>query len=117
MIIRKELSDNFCLYEKNYDNFFGLHEWAQKTLNEHRNDTREYLYSFDDFDQGKTHQPLWNSCQSELRTTGKLHGYLRMYWAKKYWNGLKAPKKLRILRSSSMTDMLSMAATRTDIRT
>lgn len=93
MIIRKELSDNFCLYEKNYDNFFGLHEWAQKTLNEHRNDTREYLYSFDDFDQGKTHQPLWNSCQSELRTTGKLHGYLRMYWAKKILEWSESPEE------------------------
>ena len=44
VLIRKELADNFCEYEKNYDYFEGFHPWAQKTLDEHRNDEREYLY-------------------------------------------------------------------------
>lgn len=45
MIIRRELADNFCEYEKNYDFFEGFHPWAQKTLNEHRNDERQYIYT------------------------------------------------------------------------
>lgn len=92
MIIRKELSDNFCLYEPDYQNFNGFHEWAQKTLDEHRNDVREYTYSFDQFDHGKTHEILWNTCQTELKTTGKLHGYLRMYWAKKILEWSESPE-------------------------
>ena len=43
MIVRRELADNFCEYEPNYDCFDGFHSWAKKTLNEHRGDEREYL--------------------------------------------------------------------------
>ena len=32
LIIRRELSDNFCYYNKNYDNPEGFPEWAGKTL-------------------------------------------------------------------------------------
>lgn len=83
MIVRRELSDNFCLYEKRYDSMAGFSEWAQKTLHQHRDDVREYTYTFEAFEAGKTHELLWNCCQLDLVHTGKLHGFLRMYWAKK----------------------------------
>jgi len=83
LIVRRELSDNFCLYEEKYDSLEGFSEWAQKTLNQHRNDTREYNYSLESLETGKTHELLWNCCQLDLVHTGKLHGFLRMYWAKK----------------------------------
>ena len=35
-IIRRELSDNFCYYNDNYDNIDGAAEWAITTLNAHR---------------------------------------------------------------------------------
>ena len=44
LIVRRELSDNFCFYKPDYDPFDGFPAWAQKTLNEHRCDKREYLY-------------------------------------------------------------------------
>lgn len=31
---------------------------------------------------GVTHDPLWNAAQLQLTETGKMHGFLRMYWAK-----------------------------------
>ena len=83
MIIRRELADNFCYYEKNYDHFDGFHDWAKKTLNEHRNDEREYVYSYEQFDAGETHDDLWNAAQNEMKKKGKMHGFMRMYWAKK----------------------------------
>jgi len=83
LIVRRELADNFCLFEPLYDRFEGFPEWARKSLDEHRSDKREYHYSFQQFDQAKTHESLWNTCQRDLVITGKLHGYLRMYWAKK----------------------------------
>ncbi len=83
LVVRRELSDNFCLYEPQYDSFAGFPEWAQKTLNAHRDDPREYVYSLQEFEAGKTHEQLWNACQADLVRNGKLHGYLRMYWAKK----------------------------------
>lgn len=35
-IIRRELGDNFCFYNPNYDSIKGAYDWAQKTLNDHR---------------------------------------------------------------------------------
>ncbi len=83
LVVRRELSDNFCFYNDHYDSFAGFPEWAQKTLDKHRNDTREYVYSHAEFESAATHDPLWNAAQVEMVTTGKMHGYMRMYWAKK----------------------------------
>ena len=83
LIIRRELAENYCLYNEHYDSLTGIHPWAKKTLDRHRNDPREYLYSTDDFEEASTHDFLWNAAQREIRKTGKMHGYLRMYWAKK----------------------------------
>lgn len=35
-VIRRELSDNFCFYNPNYDSINGLTDWAKKTLDDHR---------------------------------------------------------------------------------
>jgi deoxyribodipyrimidine photo-lyase len=83
LIVRAELSDNYCYYNSNYDNFAGLANWAQVTLNKARTDKREYVYTLEQFEKAKTHDDLWNAAQLELVETGKMHGYMRMYWAKK----------------------------------
>ena len=83
LIVRRELAENFCFYNKNYDSFDGFHAWAKKTLNEHRSDTREYLYSKIEFENANTHDDLWNAAQFEMVEKGKMHGFMRMYWAKK----------------------------------
>ena len=83
LIVRRELADNFCNYNSNYDSFEGFKPWAQQTLNEHRNDKRDFTYSLEEFEKAETHEDLWNAAQVELLNTGKIHGYMRMYWAKK----------------------------------
>jgi len=83
MIIRRELADNFCEFELKYDYFEGFHTWAQKTLNDHRTDKREYIYTADQFEVSETHDSLWNAAQNQMKFYGKMHGYMRMYWAKK----------------------------------
>ena len=83
MIIRKELSDNWCYYNQNYDQLKGAPQWAINTLEKHSNDSREYLYNLQDFAQAKTHDQAWNAAQKQLTSTGNMHGYMRMYWAKK----------------------------------
>lgn len=35
-VVRRELSDNYCFYQKNYDKLDGAYEWARKTLEDHR---------------------------------------------------------------------------------
>ena len=44
-VVRRELSDNFCYYNTNYDKIKGATDWAQKTLNDHKKDKREHVYS------------------------------------------------------------------------
>lgn len=92
-VVRRELSDNFCYYNKKYDSFDGFPEWAKKTLNRHREDKREYLYTKKQFELAKTHDPLWNAAQMEMVQTGKMHGYMRMYWAKKILEWTKTPEQ------------------------
>ena len=93
LIVRRELSDNFCYYNNNYDNFDGFHRWAKETLNEHRNDEREYIYKLEEFEKAITHDDLWNAAQLEMVKTGKMHGYMRMYWAKKILEWTRTPEQ------------------------
>lgn len=83
MIVRKELSDNYCYYNKDYDNLNGAKEWARTTLNEHKKDKRMYIYSYEELENASTHDSAWNAAQNQMKKTGKMHGYMRMYWAKK----------------------------------
>ncbi|XP_036332213.1 deoxyribodipyrimidine photo-lyase-like [Rhagoletis pomonella] len=82
-IIRRELADNFCYYNEHYDSLKGLHAWAAKTLDDHRKDKRSPSYTLAEFEQARTHDDLWNAAQIQLVREGKMHGFLRMYWAKK----------------------------------
>jgi deoxyribodipyrimidine photo-lyase len=56
---------------------------------EHDQDPREYVYSLEELAQSKTHDPIWNAAQTELRSQGVMHNYLRMLWGKKIieWTG------------------------------
>ena len=91
-IVRRELSDNFCYHNKNYDNLDGITDWAKITLNAHRKDKRPYLYTRKELEESKTHDDLWNAAQNQLRTEGKMHGFLRMYWAKKILEWMETPE-------------------------
>ena len=93
LIVRRELSDNYCYFNPDYDNLKGIPTWAARTLNEHRNDEREYLYSITEFEQAMTHDPLWNAAQKQMAVTGKMHGYMRMYWAKKILEWSNSPEE------------------------
>ncbi len=93
LIVRRELSDNFCFYNMYYDNIKGFPDWAKKTLNEHRKDKRNYNYAVKQLEYAKTHDDLWNAAQMEMAKRGKMHGYMRMYWAKKILEWTESPEK------------------------
>jgi deoxyribodipyrimidine photo-lyase len=92
LIVRRELADNFCFYNKNYDSVEGFADWAKKSIAKTRTDKREYLYSLEEFEASRTHDPLWNAAQSEMVQSGKMHGYMRMYWAKKILEWTESPE-------------------------
>jgi deoxyribodipyrimidine photo-lyase len=93
LIVRRELSDNFCFYNNQYDSVKGFPSWARKTLLEHASDEREFLYSPDQFENAETHDDLWNAAQMEMVKRGKMHGYMRMYWAKKILEWSNTPEE------------------------
>ncbi len=91
LVVRRELADNFCYYNPKYDSVQGFPSWAQETLKKHENDPREYLYSIKELEGAKTHDELWNAAQMEMLCRGKMHGYMRMYWAKKILEWTSTP--------------------------
>ncbi|DBA93622.1 hypothetical protein WJX82_009822 [Trebouxia sp. C0006] len=92
VVVRRELSDNFCHYEPNYDNIKGAAQWAQDSLEKHKEDEREYVYSMEQFEKAETHDDLWNAAQNEMVHLGKMHGFMRMYWAKKIFEWTRTPE-------------------------
>jgi len=89
-VVRRELSDNFCHYEPHYDTLDGAAGWARETLEVHSADPREHTYTRAQLEAGATHDDLWNAAQKEMVVLGKMHGFMRMYWAKKILVGLFA---------------------------
>jgi deoxyribodipyrimidine photo-lyase len=68
---------------QNYDSITTAAGWAQETVAVHTTDRREYIYTQYQLEHAQTHDDLWNASQLQLTREGKLHGFLRMYWAKK----------------------------------
>lgn len=92
LIVRRELADNYCFYTENYDDFQGLPTWAQNSLSKHKLDVREHVYTLEQFENSQTHDIMWNAIQNQLKYSGKIHGYLRMYWAKKILEWTNTPQ-------------------------
>lgn len=93
LIIRRELAENFCFYQPHYDSLQGAAEWARKTLLDHASDKREHIYTQEELESGKTHDELWNAAQLEMVHLGKMHGFMRMYWAKKILEWTTGPEE------------------------
>lgn len=93
LIIRRELADNFCYYQPHYDSLAGAWEWARKTLKDHAADKREHIYTREQLENAKTADPLWNASQLEMVHHGKMHGFMRMYWAKKILEWTSGPEE------------------------
>ncbi|MDW7656918.1 MAG: deoxyribodipyrimidine photo-lyase [Bacillota bacterium] len=83
LIVRRELSDNFCFYNHNYDQTSAFPEWARTTLRQHQADPRPHIYNLHELEAAETADPLWNAAQQEMVNSGWMPGYLRMYWSKK----------------------------------
>jgi len=79
----RELAVLFVLHEPDYDDWECAAPWARKTLIEHAGDARLHRYTLRQLERGETGDELWNAAQREMVTTGWMHNYLRMYWAKK----------------------------------
>jgi deoxyribodipyrimidine photo-lyase len=93
LVTWRELGFNRCWQREDYDQLESLPEWAMKTLKRHEKDKRPYLYTLEEFEKAKTHDPLWNAAQIQLVQEGRIHNYLRMLWGKKILHWSKTPSE------------------------
>lgn len=93
LIIRRELSFNFCHYNEHYDSYACLPDWVKATLANHISDAREQHYSLDRLEQCATSDVYWNAAQQEMMETGKMHNYMRMYWGKRLIAWFASPEE------------------------
>jgi deoxyribodipyrimidine photo-lyase len=55
-------------------------------------DPRPHRYNARQLEEGATHDPYWNAAMREMRITGRMHGYMRMYWGKKILQWSASPR-------------------------
>ncbi len=92
LIVRRELPINFVYYTPDYDSYACLPGWARETLEGHKDDEREYVYTRRQLENAETHDEYWNAAMREMRYTGYMHNYMRMYWGKKILEWSNTPE-------------------------
>jgi len=92
LITWREVGYNMTAQRDDYANYGSLPEWARTTLEQHAADRREHVYTLEDFERARTHDPLWNAAQTQLVREGKIHNYLRMLWGKKVFEWSRTPQ-------------------------
>jgi deoxyribodipyrimidine photo-lyase len=100
LLVRRELAINHVLRTPDYGRYSSLPAWAQATLALHRTDPRAFVYDDDTLLAARTHDPYWNAAMVEMRDTGYMHNYMRMYWGKKVLEWSPSPEAAydRLLR-------------------
>lgn len=93
LLVRRELAVNFVYYNAAYDRFASLPTWCQRELRDHTADPRPYPYDRATLEAGTTHDPAWNAAQRQMRQTGFMPGYMRMYWGKKVLEWSATPEE------------------------
>ncbi len=93
LVTWREVGFNTAAQCTDYERFESLPNWAHETLDAHRSDVREHVYTSDQFEGAETHDPLWNAAQRQLVRDGHIHGYLRMLWGKKILEWSPTPEQ------------------------
>jgi len=93
LIVRRELAVNFVNFTPNYDTYDCIPGWASQTLADHLSDERPNCYSRRQLENAETHDPYWNAAMLEMKHTGFMHNYMRMYWGKKILQWSRTPRQ------------------------
>lgn len=92
LVTWRELGYGFAWHRADHERYESLPAWARATLEEHaRAGVGEV--SLEALEHSESDDPLWNAAQTELRTTGKLHNYLRMLWGKSILAWSRSPRE------------------------
>ena len=88
LIVRRELGLNFAARNPQHTSIEAAPGWALNTLRAHEQDERKFQYTDEQLEAARTGDEVWNASQRQLVREGKIHGYLRMLWAKNllFWS-------------------------------
>ncbi|WP_420451900.1 deoxyribodipyrimidine photo-lyase [Ilumatobacter sp.] len=92
LIVRRELAKNYVEHCADYDSWAGLPEWARDSLEAHRDDERDDVYTAGELERGETDDEVWNAIMHEIRERGWVHNQLRMYWGKQFVRWTNTPR-------------------------
>ncbi len=92
LLVRRELAINFVEFTPNYDSYECLPDWAKETLGKHARDKRSPQYTASELENAETHDEYWNASMLEMKHTGYMHNYMRMYWGKKILEWSSSPQ-------------------------
>ena len=87
-------------WQPNYDSLDGAAGWARDSLELHAADPREALYTLEQMESAQSHEDIWNAAQRQMIVSGKMHGFMRMYWAKKILEWSPSPEEVRAIKSN-----------------
>lgn len=93
LVTWREVGYNFSSHRPDYDRYDSLPSWARATLEEHARDERERVYTLQEFEFARTHDPLWNAAQNQIVREGRMHNYMRMLWGKKIIEWSRSPRE------------------------
>lgn len=86
LLIWRELAYAFCFYRKDHWRLSSLPAWAIETLQQHQQDERPVLHSWETLARAQTGDTLWDAAQRSLLLHGELHNNVRMTWGKAILN-------------------------------
>ena len=82
IITWRELGFNFAHYRRDHKSIDSIPNWQK---NHYRNmlKMKRKSYTFEDIENARTDDEVWNAAQRELLRTGLIHNRMRMVWGKK----------------------------------
>ncbi|KAM0674403.1 hypothetical protein GVAV_002016 [Gurleya vavrai] len=92
VFVWKETAEHFCYHNTEYDKIEGALDWAKKTLKDHSKDKRKKINSLNELESARTENEEWNCGMKEMILTGKMHGYVKIVWAKNLLFMTKKPE-------------------------
>ena len=78
----EELGYNFANFREDHMSIYSIPSGLRNHCVIAQDDRIQY--SFDDLENARTDDEVWNAAQRELLSSGHIHNYLRMVWGSAY---------------------------------
>lgn len=91
LLIRREQAYHFCDQHAEHRTLGALPRWARESLEAHRDDPRDILFSWERFARAQTGDAAWDAAQTSLVVHGEVHPQVRRQWGVSLLNWTRGP--------------------------